>query len=280
MITVDVEDWFQVENLRPVCPIESWEFCDVRVEENTRKLLELFDRHSVQTTFFVLGWVAQRFPGLVREIKSKGHEIASHGYMHLMLNKVSDPRLREFLYRSKSLLEDISGEPVLGYRAAGFSITRNLFNLLGELGFQYDSSYNSFRLNQRYGSVQGMFPASCDNRLISANGIIELPLSNLKINRFSMPWAGGGFFRFWPQPIFEWGVSRILRHENHYIFYCHPWEFDPGQPRVNGIGAFSRFRHYLNLDKTLDRLNHFLVRYKECKFLTCKQYIESLDLAP
>jgi polysaccharide deacetylase family protein (PEP-CTERM system associated) len=273
LITVDVEDWFQVENLRPAFPIEKWDSCELRVERNTHALLNLFDRYHVQATFFVLGWVAERLPGLVAEIQKRGHEIASHGFNHELCSGLTCATLREDLQRSKSLLEDITGQTVLGYRAPNFSMTHDLIETLGDLGFQYDSSYNNFAMNKRHGQANGFFKPSQGEQLVAKNGIVELPISNLSLGGQTMPWGGGGYFRLYPPLIFTTGVARILKDKGYYNLYCHPWEFDPEQPRAKGIGVLASFRHYLNLDKTLDRLNHFLSRFHECNFTSCSNYL-------
>lgn len=273
LITVDVEDWFQVENLRPAFPFESWNSCELRVERNTHVLLNLLDRHHVQATFFVLGWLAERLPNLVTEIHKRGHEIASHGYNHELCSGLVCATLREDLLRSKATLEDITGQPILGYRAPSFSVTHDLIETLGELGFRYDSSYNNFAMNKRHGQANGFFQPSQGDQLVAKNGIVELPISNLNIGGQTIPWGGGGYFRLYPPSVFFSGVAHILNNKGYYNFYCHPWEFDPDQPRANGIGALSRFRHYLTLDKTLTRLNRFLHRFKDCKFRTCSQYL-------
>jgi hypothetical protein len=152
-------------------------------------------------------------------------------------------------------------------------VTHELIETLGEFGFRYDSSYNNFAMNKRHGQANGFFQATKGDYLITKNGIIELPISNLSFGRQTLPWGGGGYFRFYPSLIFEAGVARILKQEDCYIFYCHPWEFDPLQPRAAGIGALSHFRHYLNLDKTMDRLDRFLDKFKDCNFTTCRNYL-------
>ena len=273
LITVDVEDWFQVENLRPAFPIETWDSRELRLEKSTSLLLDLFDRHDVQATFFVLGWIAERLPHLVSEINSRGHEIASHGYKHELCSGLACTILREDLLRSKNLLEDISGSLVVGYRAPNFSVTRDLIDTLGALGFRYDSSYNNFTMNKRHGKANGFFQQGNEGYLVSKNGIFELPISNLSLQGQVIPWGGGGYFRLYPPSVFFSGVSRILANQDYYSLYCHPWEFDPEQPRATGIGTLSRFRHYLNLDKTLTRLDRFLTRFKDCNFITCSQYL-------
>ncbi len=273
MVTVDLEDWFQVENLRPLFPQETWDFCELRVERNVYMLLELFDACHVEATFFVLGWVAERCRGLVREIARSGHEIASHGYSHRLCGELEGVALGEDILASRELLQDITGEAPAGYRAPNFSITKELTDILGELGFAYDSSYNSFGLNSRYGRAEGL-RQTAGGHLTAGSGILELPVSNLELMGRTVPWAGGGYFRFWPTVVFEHGVARILRKEGRYIFYCHPWEVDPAQPRcAHGIDRVSRFRHYLNLDRTMERLGHFFHRFQGSRFISCSRYL-------
>lgn len=277
LFTVDLEDWFQVENLRPVFPLSTWDSCESRIERNTYPLLDLFDKHGISVTFFVLGLIAERFPRLVREIQSQGHEIASHGYDHRLCTDLSASNLRTDLHRSKRLLEDVIGQEVLGYRAPGFSITPELVYILDESGYKYDSSYNNFDFNKRYGKSNGQFRARGPHCLIADNGIVEIPLSNLRVGSRNLSWSGGGFFRFYPTALFEAGVAKILASKGTYVFYCHPWEIDPDQPRIrNTIDRVNRFRHYCNLHKTLDRIDHFLTRFRHCQFLTCSDYVSGL----
>ncbi len=274
IITVDVEDWFQVENLRLAYPTEKWNTCSLRVKENTRELLDLFEEFHVEATFFVLGWVAERCPDLVQEIKSRNHEIASHGYGHQLCSSLSINTLREDLAKSKTLLEDITGETVLGYRAPSFSVTEESLKVLAELGYKYDSSYNSFALHNRYGRIGDVLRANPTGTLVSPQGVIEFPVSNLTFGPFTLPWGGGGYFRLYPPAIFKWGVKRILRESKPYIFYAHPWEIDSTQPRVNELFFFNRFRHYINLHKTFNRMRHFLLGFSENRFVACRTYLK------
>jgi len=273
LLTVDVEDWFQVENLRPHFPLNSWDSCKLRVESNTHVLLNLFDRFHVLATFFVLGWIAERCPDLVKEIKIRGHEVASHGYGHQLCYELSFSELKEDLYRSKSLLEDITGQPVYGYRAPSFSITQGLLDLLKELGYRYDSSYNDFSIHSRYGKIDSIRQRFLNGRLNEKNSFTELPISNLKLGGKSIPWGGGGYFRLWPFWLFKLGVVQILRRREYYLLYCHPWEFDPDQPRVDGMRLDRRFRHYVNLAGTSDRMSSFLTSFRQHEFITCSRFL-------
>jgi peptidoglycan-N-acetylglucosamine deacetylase len=317
LLTVDVEDWFQVENFKPWIPFDSWDSRELRVEKNTHRILDLLDeagaegsafsvqvndasrgscqscqtRTSPKATFFVLGWIAERLPRLVREIRDRGHEVASHGYGHEICSRCSTDFLKKDLARSRKLLEDITGTRVQGYRAPSFSTDDRVLRVIAEAGYLYDSSYNSFSLHGRYGKI-----AADGNKrkgiahLISKN-FYELPISNLTIcnpfslqlsatgseqNRgsFVLPWGGGAYFRLLPAGLFRLGVRRILDQQGAYLFYLHPWELDPGQPRVEGASLNSRFRHYSNLGKTHRRLERLIESFSDCRFVTCADYLE------
>jgi polysaccharide deacetylase family protein (PEP-CTERM system associated) len=283
LLTVDVEDWFQVENLRFLYPCDIWNKQELRVERNTRQLLDLFDSIAgrdgtfIQATFFILGWVAERCPSLVKEIHNRGHEVASHGYHHTLCRQEKLISLRQDLSDSKKLLEDIIGSPVLGYRAPGFSIDEKILTLIKEAGYLYDSSYNSFGLNPRYGQVDFSTSFRENNIIRLQNDFFEIPVSNLILAGKTIPWAGGGYFRFYPSPLFRRGVAKILGQTGAYIFYLHPWELDSGQPRVAGLPLLSRFRHYLNLDKTLPRLQSMIEAFAEASFISCRQMLADTD---
>lgn len=284
LITVDVEDWFQVENFKGYIPFETWPERELRVERSTRELLDFLDRHNVRATFFVLGWLCEKIPGLVREIQARGHEIASHGHVHELCTRQSPKELRRDLADSKKSLEDTVGVPVTGYRAASFSITDDAVSALAECGYAYDSSYNSSGVNERHGKIS-MPPVGehCKAGGIAVrlpSGISELPISNLKAAGKIIPWGGGGYFRLIPSPLFRAGVRSILDDSGAYLFYMHPWEIDPGQPRVGEASAMFRFRHYLNLDRTLKKLEAFVAGFKDCRFITCAKYLDGLGSAP
>ena len=284
LITVDVEDWFQVENLRPHFPRSTWDSCELRVEANTHKLLDLFDRYEVSATFFFLGWLAERCPSLVKEIGTRGHEIASHGYNHELCSNLSMAELHEDLYRSKALLEDITGQPVHGYRAPSFSVSDEVLKIIEQCGYLYDSSYNSFAMHKRYGRIH-MQPGTSNGPATKlSEKFYELPISNLeftihnsqlKINNFILPWGGGGYFRLLPVSLFKQGVKQILGKTGCYIFYCHPWEFDPDQPRVDGMRPDLHFRHYVNLKKSLTKLRSFMSAFSSSNFVSCSDFLHA-----
>ena len=286
LLTIDVEDWFQVENFKRWIPYNSWDSQELRVEKNTHKLLELFDSIKVganfsklpKATFFILGWIAERLPHLVREIHDRGHEIASHGFSHALSYNQSKDVLKDDLNKSKSLLEDLIGSSVVGYRAPSFSIDDDVLRVIEESGFLYDSSYNSFSLHDRYGA-----PSICSRRNQEKHVVkiskyfYELPISNLQYGRYILPWGGGGYFRILPFSLFRIGVKYILERSNAYLFYCHPWEFDPGQPRVDDASFLFKFRHYMNLKTALNKLTGIINSFSACEFITCSQYLKNIN---
>ena len=304
LLTIDVEDWFQVENFKPCIPPATWSARRLRVEKSTHQLLDLFDAiklnrqtptaddsHSkfenrnskIVSTFFILGWIAERLPGLVRDIHARGHEVASHGCNHALCRDVSVNDLREDLIRSKELLEDMIGDSIYGYRAPSFSIDRDVLEVIRETGYIYDSSYNSFAMHGRYGRLdlvqcekEGIAIKISKFEIRNSKILFELPISNLVWKDHVIPWGGGGYFRLIPSPIFRLGVRSILKRDAAYLFYCHPWEFDPEQPKVRDASRFYRFRHYVNIDKTCSKLQKLIESFKHCRFVSCKQYLETI----
>ena len=237
--------------------------------------MDMFDQAQVKATFFVLGWVADRNRGLIREIAERGHEVACHGYSHQLIYNQTPAVFREETMRSKSLLEDIVQMPVTGYRAASYSITRNslwALDILAEAGFVYDSSIFPVR-HDRYGIHDAK---EIPHRLETPKGhsIVEFPLSTAKIFKYKLPVAGGGYFRLYPYALTRAGLAQINRRQQPFIFYLHPWEIDPDQPRIEA-GWFSRFRHYNNLDKCEHRLTRLL---SDFDFTTCQDVLKSLNL--
>jgi polysaccharide deacetylase family protein (PEP-CTERM system associated) len=275
LLTIDVEDWFQVENLRPWFPHSKWHSLPSRVEHNTHRLLDLLDSfaHEVKATFFILGRVAEKFPQLVLRIRDRGHEIASHGYNHLLNNEMEFEALQQDLHKSKVLLEDISGQPVVGYRAPCFSISDDILKAIQDAGYKYDSSYNSFERNGRYGTITINGQRRRGIALHMMNGFYELPISNLDIGGQTIPWGGGGYFRIIPPLLFQAGVRRLLTRKNAYMLYLHPWEIDPNQPRMKEVKGLPALRHYINIDKTYDRLSRLIANFRDCEFPTCRQYL-------
>lgn len=257
--TIDVEDYYQVEAFAGVVNKGAWGNYEPRVEANTRRLLDLLDEHSVKGTFFVLGWVAQHQRALIHEIADRGHEIASHGMSHTLVYTQTPDVFREETRRSKALLEDICQRPVIGYRAATYSITNDslwALDILYEEGFQYDSSIFPMR-HDRYG-IRDAQPYPNRLRTPAGYSLVEFPISVFRSGALKLPVAGGGYFRLFPYPVTRWGLSQINRSGHEFVFYLHPWEVDPEQPRIREAGTLSRFRHYLNLAQTRPRLERLL----------------------
>lgn len=254
LFSVDVEDWYQVENLKDVLPRSSWSMHEPRVEDNTQRLLELLDVSEARGTFFVLGYMARKHPELVKKIHRTGHEIASHGYGHELLYKMTTEQIRDDVLQTKEMLEDLTGTEVVGYRAPAFSITDEAIDILAQCGYKYDSSMFSFGLHDRYGSLKTPPRAHSDGLMRFENGLLEVPLSMLPFMGKRIPWAGGGYFRLMPYKLFRAGAMRVLASDGAFAFYVHPWEIDPGQPRIKGLRLSHRFRHYVNLDRTYSKL--------------------------
>ncbi len=257
-MTIDVEDYFHVSVFDGIVPRAQWDRLETRVCVNTERLLELFDQHRVQATFFVLGWVAERLPHLVARIAAGGHEIASHGYAHRLIYDQTPAAFREDVRRAKGLLEQQGGAPVRGYRAPSYSVTpRTLWalDILIEEGYSYDSSIFPIR-HDRYG-----IPLSPRHPFVlERNGrtLVEVPASTTRIGPLNLPIGGGGYFRILPYGWTKWGIQRVNQYEGRpAIFYLHPWEIDPDQPKLH-TSALGRFRHYRNLHDTEHRLNRLL----------------------
>lgn len=260
-MTIDVEDYFQVSAFDDVVSRDSWDTMPTRVVANTERLLAIFDEHRVKATFFVLGWVADRFPALVSAIAEAGHELASHGYAHRLVYDQTPDTFREDVRRAKRLIEDRSGQPVLGYRAPSYSITRRslwALDVLVEEGYTYDASIFPIR-HDRYGIPDA--PRHTHPMSRAAGPLTEAPPSTVRLASMNLPVAGGGYFRLLPYQWTRWGIGRINKKEGKpAIFYLHPWEIDPDQPRLQA-SALSRFRHYRNLDKTEPRLRRLLSEF-------------------
>lgn len=232
-----------------------------RVVGNTNRLLAIFDEFNVRSTFFVLAWVGERYPDLVRAIAARGHEVASHGYAHRLIYDQTPAAFREDVRRAKGILEDICGKPVVGYRAPSYSITpRSLWalDMLLEEGYEYDSSIFPIR-HDRYGiPISGRRPYRIDRDL---RHLIEVPGSTTRLGPLNLPVAGGGYFRLLPYWWTRWGISRVNTTERRAaVFYLHPWEIDPEQPKLQA-GRLSRFRHYRNLAETETRLRQLLTDF-------------------
>ena len=258
MMTVDVEDYFHVSAFDGVVSRDTWDTQERRVEANTDRLLGIFADAQIRATFFVLGWVCERMPALVQRIAASGHEIASHGYGHRLVYEQTQSAFRDDIRRSKALLEHAASRAVVGYRAPSFSVTQKslwALDVLIEEGFRYDASIFPIR-HDRYGiAVSPRTPYVVQS---AAGSVVEIPGSTVRLGRMNVPVAGGGYFRILPYRWTRWGMARLNRVDRQpAIFYLHPWEIDPDQPRFD-MPAWRRFRHYRNLRHTEHRLRALL----------------------
>ncbi len=254
-MTVDVEDYFQVQAFATCIDRRTWDQIPCRVEANMDRILAQFDRAGVHGTFFTLGWIAERHPSVVRQIVAAGHELASHGYGHARADGQTPADFREDVRRAKSLLEELGGVPIRGYRAPTFSIGPQnpwAFEVLAEEGYTYSSSVYPVR-HDLYGAPDApRFPHR-------RGPLLELPMTTLRLAGRNLPISGGGYFRLMPYALFRRALGRFNRvHAAPGIFYFHPWEIDPGQPRVRQAARMSRFRHYVNIPAMTGRLEHLL----------------------
>ncbi len=258
--SVDVEDWYQVEAFAGSIPRRQWELLSSRVESNLSRLLDLLAQHRVSATFFILGWIADRHPGLVRRIAAAGHEIASHGYGRITVNKQTAAEFRDDLICSKAILEELTGQEVIGYRAPSFSLglsTPWAHAIIGECGYLYSSSVFPVQ-HGPYGVPNSpRFPYR-----IQPN-VVEIPVSSIRLFGYSLPGPGGGFFRLYPYALSRWAMQRLNRDEGaSALYYCRLWEIDPEQPKATDTPLHSRTRHYLNLGKTLHRIEQLLKEFR------------------
>lgn len=253
-MSVDVEEHFQVQAMERTVKRQEWDRRTSRVEGSTNRILDLFAAHDAKATFFTLGWVAERHPGLVRRIVAEGHELASHGYEHGRVDTQTPAEFRADITRTKAILEDLGGVRVKGYRAPTFSIGRKnmwAFDELAEAGYSYSSSINPIR-HDLYGMEEAPRVPFLPN---GPGGITEFPITTLRLRGRNLPCGGGGFFRLMPYWVSRWAISTVNKNDAMpTIFYFHPWEVDPEQPREPGLPAKSRFRHYLNLSRMERRL--------------------------
>jgi polysaccharide deacetylase family protein (PEP-CTERM system associated) len=259
-MSIDVEDYFQVSALAPYIPRSAWEQRECRVERNVQRILALLAARGVKATFFTLGWIAQRYPGLVREIVAAGHELASHGYGHERASDLDRTAFAEDVLRAKGVLEDVGGVAVKGYRAPSFSIGHgNLWALqtLARSGHRYSSSIYPIA-HDHYGMPDApRFAHRTDC------GLLEVPVTTLRVAGRNLPASGGGWFRLLPYAVTRAMIGRVNRAEGQSaVFYFHPWEIDPGQPRIAGIDARTRFRHYVNLAANEGKLQRLLADFR------------------
>ena len=270
-LTIDVEEWFQVSALEHLVPFHRWDEQVSRVEYGMHRLLTVLEAAHVRATCFVLGWVAERHPELVKALHRAGHEIACHGYRHRLAYRMTPEAFTEDARRAKAILEDLIGEPVQGFRATSFSVvasTQWVLERLVQLGFRYDSSVFPIA-HDRYGMPRARrFPHWVST---PSGPIVEAPLATVRIGGWNLPIAGGGYLRHWPLDLIRWGIRRVNGKERQpVVLYVHPWELDPGQPRLPGMGWAARVRHYRNLHRTEARLQCLL---REFSFGTLREVL-------
>ncbi len=257
-MSVDVEDYFQVSAMESVISRSDWDSYACRVEQNTRVVLDLFAKNGALGTFFTLGWVAKRFPALIKAIVDEGHEIASHGMAHVRVSSQTPEVFRQDIRDAKALLEDTSGQSVRGYRAASFSMTDKTnwaHQILLEEGYSYSSSIYPIK-HDHYGMPDA--PRSA-YQPIADSAFLEIPITTVEVAGRRLPCGGGGYFRLLPYAVSRWCINRVNTEDKMpSIFYFHPWEVDPGQPRVPGLNARTRFRHYVGLSRMQSRLDRLL----------------------
>jgi len=260
-LTVDVEDYFQVSAFEDIISSSQWAAMEQRVERNTDNVLQIFDDYSVKATFFIVGWIAEKFPGTVKKIQSEGHDIACHSYWHRKVYDLTPSEFKEDTIKAKETLEDITGQQIKGYRAPSYSITASslwALDILEELGFSYDSSI--FPITHDTYGIPGSPRFKYQH---SGKRLIEYPISTIRLLGRNLPASGGGYFRLFP-----YAVSRLLfrtvnqREKQPFMFYFHPWEIDPDQPKMKSARLTSKFRHYNNLHNTSKRLEKMLSDFR------------------
>ena len=259
-LTIDVEDYFQVSAFAPYIARADWDQRECRVERNVDRILALLDDQDTEATFFTLGWIAERYPQMVRRIASQGHEVASHGYGHERASDLSRAAFLADVSRAKGVLEDLTGTEVAGYRAPSFSIgPGNMWALdsLARAGYRYSSSIYPIR-HDHYG-----MPDAPRFAHQAADGLIEIPITTLRLFNRNLPSSGGGYFRLLPYALSRWMLRQVnATDKESAVFYFHPWEIDPGQPRIAGIDRRTRFRHYVNIHRMERRLQSLLGDFK------------------
>ncbi|MGM0444190.1 MAG: XrtA system polysaccharide deacetylase [Fibrobacterota bacterium] len=269
-LSVDLEDWFMVYNFSRLYTRTDWERCELRVVESTGRLLDLFDEYNVKATFFTLGWIADRVPELLQEIVHRGHEMASHGYGHELVKEIGPGPFKADLEKSLHAIDRACGVRPEGFRAPSFSVDPAMdwiFDTLTRAGIRYDSSLFPVPFHPDY-AAKGIPLAPHEIR----PGLLEFPMTCIPVGGVNIPCSGGGYFRLLPYAWFRYGFRYCNQHNRPAVFYLHPWELDPGQPRVGtGVSAFKRFRHYFNQKKTYSRLTHLL---REFPFTTLKTVLE------
>ncbi len=259
-LTIDVEDYFQVSAFEKHIPSDHWDHLAPRIERNMDRVLQSLSEHNSKATFFTLGWVAKRFPHIIHKIISEGHELASHGTMHQRASDQDYKCFQSDIGDAKRLLEDLSGQPVLGYRAPSFSFTKDnvwVYDALALEGYTYSSSVYPIA-HDHYG-----IPDAPRSKYVTQSGITEIPLSTLSLFGRNIPISGGGYFRLYPYMLTKWLIRNYEKQtQQPYVFYIHPWEFDPDQPRIDQINLKTQFRHYINLKRVRRRFRSLLADFQ------------------
>ncbi len=268
-LTIDLEDWFTVQNFKHLYSHKDWDSLEFRAEQSTMTLLDLFDHYEVKATFFVLGWVAEKAPDLIKEVARRGHEIASHGYGHEQVKEIGEKRFALDLEKSLEVIHKSVSCNVIGYRAPSFSVDPDkkwIFQTLKKFGFKYDSSIYPVSFHTDYAnSGTQLTPYEIDE------GLIEYPMTCIPVMGKNLPCSGGGYFRMLPYQWFKYGFGYCNKHNRSAVFYLHPWEIDFEQPKVDGLPWSKKFRHYVNQDKTLGRLEKLL---SDFSFTTMQNILE------
>jgi polysaccharide deacetylase family protein (PEP-CTERM system associated) len=272
-LSIDLEEYFQIHVLSGIINPDSWASFPSCVEQNSLRILRLLEEHGVKATFFCLGWIAEHHKNLIRLIHEKGHEVACHGYSHQAIYRQDIGRFRDDVSRAKTILEDITGEPVIGYRAPTYSITvKTLWalDILENLGFRYDSSIFPI-YHDNYGIPDApRFPYHIPN-----SSLVEFPISTLKIGPLNLPISGGGYFRLIPYKLISGGFRHLNARDKPFIFYIHPWEMNPEIPKIKGMNTFSRFRTYTGIQSAFNKFSHLL---KDFTFAPVHEVLSDLGL--
>ncbi len=276
LASFDIEDWFHAENLKSSLPTDDWTRLEARVERNTHELLDLLGLVGAKSTFFVLGWIARRYPGLVRRMVEEGHEVASHTDVHHRLYTLSRDELARDLAQARDTLEQLTGARVWGLRAPAFTITDAALDWLAEAGYWYDSSFYAFKAHDRYGQLSAKI--NPDEPVVEIRpGLLELPMSRLVIGSLALPWSGGGYFRVIPYRLFRWGVARSLAERSWFMFYFHPWELDTEEVPPPGLPKLLRFRAYIGRGRMRRDLRRLLEEFGSARI---DQTLRSLGYSP
>lgn len=270
ILTIDVEDYYQVENFKKYISIDEWDTFESHVVNSTHLLLDILKKYNIKATFFVLGWTAEKYPQLVQDIYQQGHEIASHGYKHLLVYDLNKETFYKNLKKSINIIENIIDDKIFGFRAPSFSITRKslwALDIMKDLNLKYDSSIYPISGHNRYG-ISDADPYIFKHK----NQIIEVPPASFQLFNKRWPIGGGGYFRLLPYKVMRLLLKKIDRTENPFVMYFHPWEFDPNQPKIKEASYSEKFRHYININKNEKKFNELL---SDFEFTTIKDYLIS-----